>query len=522
MSNDRCDHLPKAEPETTAERRFRLAVEAAPDAMVMVNSAGDIVMVNARAEQLFGYSRAELLGLSLQMLVPARLRGRHEGLCKTFFANPQPRPMGAGRELYAVERDGSEFPVEIGLSPIETDEGLMVIAAVVDITARKAAEAALRESEHRARSLAAIVESSGDAIVSVTLDGIVTTWNKAAERIFGYTALELIGQSILCLAVPGYDDDMMEILGRIKRGERVDHYETMRRRKDGEILYISLSVSPIYDADGHLIGASKVSRDVTATKRAELALRDSEARLQELNAELLHLSRLSSMGQMAAFVAHELNQPLTAITNYLEAAHVLLDRGGDLPLARINEVLARAGEQAVRAGQIMQRIRGFGSRGDGERRIESISPLIGEAVELARLGVRQKGITIKFEDVPTRVKILADKIQIQQVLLNLLRNAAEAVTDTEHRDIAVRAEVQDGVVRISVTDNGPGLPEEVKEKLFQPFVSTKKTGMGVGLSISHSIVTAHGGRLWAEPNPEGGAIFVVTLPTAAADADGDT
>jgi PAS domain S-box-containing protein len=210
------DHWRRAEREAAAERRFRLAVEAAPNAMVMVNRAGEIVMVNAEAERAFGYSRAELLGQSLQMLVPQRLRGRHEGLYEAFFADPQQRPMGAGRELYALKKDGSEFPVEIGLNPTETDEGSMVIATIVDVTARKAAEAALRDSEQRARLLAAIVESSDDAIVGTTLDGIVTSWNKGAERVFGYTAPEMIGQPILPLAVPGYADEMLEILGRIQ------------------------------------------------------------------------------------------------------------------------------------------------------------------------------------------------------------------------------------------------------------------------------------------------------------------
>jgi two-component system sensor kinase FixL len=511
------DHWHQAEQEIAAERRLRLVVEAAPNAVVMINAAGDIVMVNAQTEEVFGYSRAELLGCPVETLVPQRYRGNHPDLRRTFFPDPRPRPMGAGRDLYGVKKDGSEFPVEIGLNPIETDEGPMVLAAVVDITERKAAELALRESEHRARSLAAIVESSDDAIISTTLDGIVTTWNKAAEQIFGYTAPEMIGQSILRLAVPGQSDEMIEILGRIKRGERVHHYETMRRHKGGAILHISLSVSPIYDADGRLIGASKVSRDITAAEKAEAALKESEARLLELNAELLHVSRLSAMGQMAAMVAHELNQPLTAITNYTEAARALLDRGGDLPLPRISNAMDRASEQAIRAGQIIQRLRGFVSRGDSERRIEAIPPLIKETAELAVIGMRQKGISIKFEDRPADISVVADKIQIQQVLLNLLRNAAEAVADSECANIRLRTEVRDGMVKIGVIDDGPGLPEEVRAKLFQPFVSTKKTGMGIGLSICHSIITAHNGRLWAEPNPDGGTMFFLTLPTAPAD-----
>jgi two-component system, LuxR family, sensor kinase FixL len=266
-----------------------------------------------------------------------------------------------------------------------------------------------------------------------------------------------------------------------------------------------------------LIGASKISRDITAAKKAEEALRKSEARLQELNTELLHVSRLSAMGQMAATVAHELNQPLTAISNYLEAASALLDRGSDPPLSGIKNAIDRAGEQAIRAGQVIQRIRGFVSRGDSERRIEALSPLLKEAAELAALGIKQKGVSIRYEDGSADASILADKIQIQQVLLNLLRNAAEAVADADNGNITLRSELRDGAVQISITDNGPGLPDEVQARLFQPFVSTKKTGMGIGLSICHSIITAHGGRLWTEPNPDGGTIFTLTLPILSAD-----
>jgi two-component system, LuxR family, sensor kinase FixL len=510
------DHWHQAEQEISAERRFQLVVEAAPNAMLMINSAGVIVMVNVQAERVFGYARAELLGQPVDMLVPEPSRGRHSGLRKAFSADPRARAMGAGRDLYGRKKDGSEFPVEIGLNPIETDEGMMVLSAIVDITERKSAELALRAGEHRLRSLAAIVESSDDAIISNTLEGIIISWNKGAERVFGYTAAEMIGQSILRLATPGSGGEMIAILDQIKRGERVDHYETKRRHKNGALLDISLSVSPVYEADRQLVGASKVARDITRAKAVEAALSESQARLQALHAELLHVSRLSAMGQMAAMVAHELNQPLTAISNYMEAVGALLDRGGELPLTRLRGAIESAGGQAIRAGQILQRIRGFAARRDTEKRIEAIPSLVREAAALALVGTRQRGIVVKVDDDIADVSVFADKIQIQQVLLNLLRNAAEATADQECREIALLTQANDDAIKISVVDNGPGLPEEVQAKLFQPFVSTKATGMGVGLSICHTIVTGHNGRLWAEPNPDGGTIFHFVLPTASA------
>ena len=514
MSTNKDRDPPANDVEHVAEYRSRLMVEFAPNALIMVAASGVIVTVNAEAERIFGYSRTELLGRPVEILLPERFRARHPELRGAFFAAPSARPMGAGRDLYGLKKNGQEFPIEIGLNPIKTGDGLVVMASVIDITERKASELALRESEYRARSLAAIVESSGDAIISLFLDGRVATWNKAAERMFGYTAAEMIGQPIVRLAAPGYEGDMLEIVDRVRHGSRVDHYETKRRHKDGTVLDVSLTESPIYDADGQLIGISKVLRDITVRKAAEAALRQSEARLQELNIELLHVSRLSAMGQMAAVVTHELNQPLTAITSYMDTAALLLGRGGEVPVSRLSGLLERAGQQANRAGEIIERLRGFMSRGETDKRIEPVPSLLKEAAELVLIGIKQKGIGINVQPDLPDVKILADKIQIQQVLLNLLRNAAEAVAEKDDRQISLVAEPREDSVRISVIDNGPGLPEEVQAKLFQPFVSTKRSGMGVGLSICHTIVTAHGGRIWAEPNSGGGTIFRIALPVA--------
>ena len=217
---------------SSAEQSSRLIIECAPNAMIVIGRSGIIVMANAEAERIFGYSRTELLGRSVEILVPERFRAAHTRMRTEYFSELRARAMGAGRDLYGLRKDGSEFPVEIGLNPIETEDGTMVLASIIDITERKAAELALRQSEHRYRSLAAIVESSDDAIVSVGLNGLVTSWNKAAERMFGYTATQMIGQPILTLAAPGSEAEMIEILDRIRRGERVDHYETMRRHKN--------------------------------------------------------------------------------------------------------------------------------------------------------------------------------------------------------------------------------------------------------------------------------------------------
>jgi two-component system, LuxR family, sensor kinase FixL len=483
--------------------------------------------------------------------------------------------------------------------------------------------------------LAAIVESSEDAIVSKTLDGIVTSWNRAAERIFGYTAGEMIGQPIAILATPATADEMPRILEAIRRGERVEHYETERRRKDGQIIRVALTISPIRDDAGRIIGASKIARDITAAKRdadelikreallgsiletvpsgmvvidehgivqsfsaaaermfgyaasevcgrnvgmlmpaphadrhdsyierylttgerrviglarvlsgrrkdgsefpAELAigelhwdgrrmftgfLRDlterqqTQHRLQELQAELTHVSRLTEMGQMASALAHEVNQPLSAATNYLEAGRRLLARGGGPATERVHGIFNAAAGQVERAADLVRRLREFGRKGESERRPESIGKLIDEAAALALIGARDSGIKVQLRIAPQLPEVAVDRVQLQQVLVNLIRNAVEAM-ESERRELTVSAAPDDdGGVAIRVADTGPGLAPEVAERLFQPFVTTKPQGMGIGLSICRAIVEAHGGGLHAEPNPGGGTVFAFSLPAA--------
>ncbi len=508
--------------EFFGDRLFRLVVEAAPNAMVMTKATGEIVLVNAQAERVFGYLRSELLGQPVELLVPKRFAGRHPGLRRSFFADPTPRPMGVGRDLYGLRKDGTEFPVEIGLNPIDTDDGAMVLAAIVDITERKAAETALLDSEHRLRSLAAIVESSDDAIIGADLDGVVTSANKAAERVFGYGSSELVGQSISRLTLPGRGDDMIDILGRIKRGERVDHYETLRRHRDGSILHVSLTVSPIFDVAGALVGASIVARDITAAAKADAALKESQIKLQALHSELLHVSRLSAMGEMASALAHELNQPLAAISNYMKGSRRLLASSTGIDAAKIETGLDKAAEQAIRAGQIIRRLRDFVARGESERRVESIGKMVEDAGALGLVGARERGVLLTFDLDPTVDLVIADRVQIQQVLVNLFRNAIEAMTETANRELVVTsARAADDMLEISVSDTGHGLSESALSNLFQPFFTTKDAGMGVGLSISRSIVEAHGGRMRAEPNDRGGASFRFTLPIAQQKEDGD-
>jgi two-component system sensor kinase FixL len=245
----------------------------------------------------------------------------------------------------------------------------------------------------------------------------------------------------------------------------------------------------------------------------------TQARLQELQSELVHVSRLSAMGEMASALAHELNQPLAAISNYMKGSRRLLSASSDPNISKIEGALDRAAEQAIRAGQIIRRLRDFVARGESEKRVESISKLIEEAGALGLTGAREQGVQLRFTLDPLHDLVLVDRVQIQQVLVNLFRNALEAMAQSSKRELVVsNVAVDDDMIEIDVSDTGSGIPDEVKQNLFQTFFTTKETGMGVGLSISRSIIEAHGGRMWAEPNASGGATFRFTLPAASSES----
>jgi two-component system, LuxR family, sensor kinase FixL len=363
---------------------------------------------------------------------------------------------------------------------------------------RDAADRVLLEREAHLRS---IFDTAPEAMIVINEKGIIQSYGAAAERMFGWRPTEVIGRNISMLMPQPFRDQHDGYLQRyLATGEK--HIIGIGRivvgqRKDGTTFPMELAVGEVRSEHGRFF--TGFVRDLTERE-------ESEARVQQLQAEVVHISRLSAMGEMASALAHELNQPLSAIANYLNGARRLLERenGGD---PRAVAAVDKAAEQALRAGDIIRRLRDFLARGEGERSVESLAKLVHEACGLALVGAKEAGVDVRYQLDPHLDRVVVDRVQIQQVLVNLVRNALDAMQGQERRELLVSTKVEGDMAVVSVADTGAGLDEAAAARLFQPFVTTKPQGMGVGLSISRTIVEAHGGRIWTEPNSGGGAIF---------------
>lgn len=362
--------------------------------------------------------------------------------------------------------------------------------------------------------LAAIVTSSDDAIIGKTVTGLITSWNHGAERIFGYSASEAIGRPIAILAPPGHEDEMPALLERVALGERIAQFETTRRAKNGTLVLVSVSISPIRDAEGDVVGALKIARDLTARKASAAALVHVEARMHEMHRELLHATRLRELGQVAATLAHEINQPLSAIASYLAGSRQLLVQNDLSEKVELDEALRRASDQVVRASEVVRRLRGYSKPSEGLLEPVLLGDIVDETAALAMIDSGAAGVTIDLAAASAPIMVLVDRVEVQQVLLNLFRNAFEAMAGKDRRELTVTARTDSGMAEISVRDTGAGIDRQIRDRLFLPFATTKADGMGIGLSICRKIVQARGGKIWAEHPADGGTAFIFTIPLA--------
>jgi len=496
-------------------------LEVLPDAILAVDSDGTIVQVNSQAQALFGYDCEELIGQKVEILVPGSYRGQHYQHRQDFAKAPKTRRMGADLDLYGRRRDGSEFPVEISLSPVSTETGWFVLSAIRDISDRKRIAEELRRAheelhqrtteqigEYRSR-LASIIDSSEDAILSKDLKGTITSWNKGAERIYGYTPEEVVGKPIFLLAPGDGSNEIQKILQRIALGERIEHHESMRLTKDGRHLDMSLSVSPLRNAIGEVVGASVIARDVTAQKRADSQLRQAQ--------------KMEAIGRLAGGVAHDFNNILAIITSCTEFLRDRID-----PAAEPSVYVENIRKATERGTSLTKQMLAFSRTSaiqpqilDLNHRLREISkllrPLLGDDVEI--LIVPRSPAAI----------IEADPGQLDQIVVNLAVNARDAMpsggkfileTGAVKFDDPFAAQQQamaaGKYILLAVSDTGNGMDEATLSRIFEPFFTTKEAGKGTGLGLStvYGIVKQSAGHILVYSEPGRGTTFKIYLPSA--------
>ena len=490
------------------EQKFRNLLESAPDAIVIVDQKGLIQLINAQTEKLFGYTRAELIGAPVETLVPQCFRGRHWSHREGYAQSPQPRSMGAGLELYGRRKDGTEFPIEISLSPLETAEGTLVCSAIRDVTQRKQLAERHRENELRFRLLIDAVKDY--AIISLDADGLVTTWNTGAERLKGYSSGEIIGQH-MSRFYPQADIARRKPDQELQQAASTGHMEDQgwRVRKDGSHFWAEVAITAVHDSAGKLIGFLKIAKDITAK-------RDAEDQIQKLNSELTQ--RVEELGtvnrELESFsysVSHDLRAPLRHVDGF---ARILKEEySPTLPEDAIR-YLDRILEAATHMGQLIDDLLNLARIGRREMKREGvrIANVVKQAIAELPSEAQERRIEWRIEPLP---EMNCDAGLLKLVFTNLLSNAVKFTRKQPIAVIEIGARMTGGVATIFVRDNGVGFDPRYADKLFGVFQRLHRhedfEGTGVGLATVQRIIHRHGGEIWAESQVNSGTTFSFTL-----------
>ena len=482
-----------------SESKLRALLESASQGIVAIDSAGKITLVNARLESMFGYSREELLGQSLETLVPTELRGTHVGHRTRYAANPHVRPMGVGLDLTGQRKDGSRFPVEISLSYTESADGLLCVGFVTDISERKRFEEALRRSEAQAR---AVFEAAAQAILIVDQRGTILSVNRQTEVVFGYARERLVGEPIEMLLperlraqhvhhrVTYFQDPHVRPMGR--------GLDLLALRADGLEFPVEISLSYVQTDEG--LRALAFVTDITRRLAMERASRQSE--------------RLTALGQLSAGFAHEVNNPIGVMTTRIEL--MLMDAETNKLPAEVVEDLKVLHRHAQRVAAITKSLLSFARQGPQDRTLVSLDDVVEAVVALVRRQFERQGVRMHHEAAAALPPVLGQANALQQVVLNLVTNAAQAMPDGG--DVTISTTLANGKIRLVVADTGPGIAPEHLPHIFEPFFTTKASGTGLGLSVTYGILNDHNATVDVESSPGQGTRFVLTFPIAAPPA----
>lgn len=494
----------ESEPHTSAAC-FQAVFDRIGIGIGLIDRHGRIADANPELQRILGYSAEELRGMPISRLCASDDRSS----CLGAFSSPRPEAEDTPCQVErrCTRKDGGETYLSVTFSPVrEADHQTgFAIAMVKDITRRK-------ETEAQMRKLSYALEQTADFVTITDARGVIEYVNPAFEKKTGYRRDEVLGKTPRIIKSGAHDRDFYERLWQtIAQGEAFRGV-IVNRTRSGELYHEEKTITPLKDAQGRITHFISTGKDITERRRAEQELRRHQA-------ELAHVARLNTMGEMAAGLAHELNQPLSAIVNYSQGCIRRL-RAGKAGAEELLPAMEQVHAQAERAGEIIRRVRNFARKSEPCRAAMDVNAMIHEVAELAEPDMRRHQARLRLELAKRTPPVLADMIQIEQVLLNLILNGLEAMeaVRADDRELVIRTEpANPDTVKVTVRDSGPGLSTRVERRVFDPFFTTKPKGMGMGLSLSRSIVEAHGGRLWVLPEARRGAAFQFTLPVAEKD-----
>jgi two-component system sensor kinase FixL len=486
-----------------SEEYFRLMAQGAPDtALFTLDPDGRVASWNHGAQRICGWTAAEIVGRDVAVFYPEDRRGAAAQELELAAAHG-----GYKGESECLRKDGTSFPVEMQISPLRDDRGRLrgYARTMRDVSERKRCE---REAMASQAHLRALVESAVDGIVTLDESGVILSVNSAALRMFGYEPSEAIGRPLDLFVPQAAQPGSFLTDWPAAKDAAPESGDLLARRKDGSSFPLELTIGEApFDGGRLFIG---FLRDLTERRRAEAQM------------SKLRIDRFDLMAQVAAGVAHEINQPLSAIAAYLGTARRLLQRGRRAEEATVDldRILERAVAQVMRSAQIIGELRGVVAAAEPDKTLQSLHRIIEEARGVAGADVTAAKVAVTVALAADNDRVIVDRAQMRQVLINLERNAVEAMQRADRRELVISTRlVEDGMIRTDIADTGAGLSEEITSLLFEPFVTTKTHGLGVGLAVSRAIVEAHYGRLWAESNPGGGAILSFTLPLAGEHGD---